>query len=106
MNSARVVTENCYGMLKSRWQILYKKAESNVFNLKYIIMACVMLHNFCIAKHDPCNPHWRLSVEELELNKTVIKRRANKIYSLELSENLQLSDVLRGYRKGTLAGVG
>ena len=47
MNSARVVTENCYGMLKSRWRILYKKAESKVFNLKYIIMACVMLHNFC-----------------------------------------------------------
>ena len=37
-----------------------------------------MLHNFCIAKHDPCNPWWRLSIEELELNNTVIKRRANK----------------------------
>ena len=37
-----------------------------------------MLHNFCIDKHDPCNPSWRLSVEELELNNTVIKRRANK----------------------------
>ena len=78
MNSGRFVTENCYGMLKSRWRILYKKAESKVFNLKYIIMACVMLHNFCIAKHDPCNPRWRLSVEELQLNNTVIKRRANK----------------------------
>ena len=65
-------------MLKSRWRNLYKKAESNVFNLKYIIMACVMLHNFCIAKHDPCNSPWSLSVKELELNNTVIKRRANK----------------------------
>ena len=37
-----------------------------------------MLHNFCIARRDPCNPHWRLSVEELELDNTVIKRRANK----------------------------
>ena len=27
LNSTRVVTENCYGMLKSRWRILYKKAE-------------------------------------------------------------------------------
>ena len=41
-------------------------------------MACVMLHNFCIAKHDLCNLRWRLSVEDLELNNTVIKRRANK----------------------------
>ena len=55
MNSDRVVTENCHGMLKSRWRIIYKKAESKVFSLKYIIMASVMLHNFCIAKHDPCN---------------------------------------------------
>ena len=78
MNSARVVTENCYAMLKSRQRILQKKAESKVFNLKYIIMACMMLHNFYIAKHDPCNPRQRLSVEEPELNNTVIKRRSNK----------------------------
>ena len=37
-----------------------------------------MLHNFCLVKHDPCNLRWRLNVEELELNNTVIKRRANK----------------------------
>ena len=37
-----------------------------------------MLHNFCVAKHDPCNPCRRLGVEELELNNTVVKRRANK----------------------------
>ena len=37
-----------------------------------------MLHNFCIAKHDPSNLRWRLSVEDLELNNTVIKRRAHK----------------------------
>ena len=37
-----------------------------------------MLYNFCIAKHDPCNPHWCLTFEELELNNTIIKRRANK----------------------------
>ena len=41
-------------------------------------MACVMLHNFCIAKHDPCNLPWSLSVKELEVNNTVIERRANK----------------------------
>ena len=78
MNSTRVAAENCYDMLKSRWRILYRKAESKVFNLKYIIMACMMLHNFCLAKHDPCNLCWRLSVEKLELNNTVIERRANK----------------------------
>ena len=54
VKSVRAITENCCGMLKRRCQILYKKAESKVFDLKYIIMACVMMHNFCIAKHDPC----------------------------------------------------
>ena len=65
MKNTRVATENCYGMLKRRWRILYKKAQSKVFNLKYILMACMVLHNFCIDKHDPCNPRWRLIVEEL-----------------------------------------
>ena len=41
-------------------------------------MSCVMLHNFCIAKLDLYNPRWRLSVEELKLNNTVIKRKVNK----------------------------
>ena len=37
-----------------------------------------MLYNFCIAKHNPCNRCWPLSVAELELDNTVIKKRANK----------------------------
>ena len=41
-------------------------------------MTCMMLHNFCIAKHDSCNSRCRLSVEVLELNNAVIKRIANK----------------------------
>ena len=39
--SARVVTENAYGMLKGRFRILYKQTECRMFNLKYIIMACI-----------------------------------------------------------------
>ena len=37
-------------------------------------MACVMLQNFCIAKHDTYNPRRRLGVDELELNNTVLKK--------------------------------
>ena len=54
MNSTRVVTENCYGMLKSLWRIYYKKAESRVFNYA----TYMILHNLFIAKLDPCNPRW------------------------------------------------
>ena len=78
-------------MLISRWRILYKKAKSKVFSLKYIIMACMMLHNFCIAKHDPCNPPWRLSVEELELNNTVKEERTKE------NQTRMLEKLLTGY---------
>ena len=37
-------------------------------------MACVMLHNLCIARNDPYNPRWRLTVEELELNSAYVRR--------------------------------
>ena len=75
LSSACVVTENAYGMLKSRFRILYKKTEMKVFNLKYIIMTCTMLHNLCIARRDRCNPRWRLSVDELELGSRNIPRQ-------------------------------
>ena len=65
--SAQVVTENAYGMLKGRWRILYKKTECRMYNLKYIIMASIMLHNLCISRNDPCEPRWRLEVRELSL---------------------------------------
>ena len=37
--SARVVTENAYGMLKGRWLLIYEKCECNLHNMKYVIMA-------------------------------------------------------------------
>ena len=30
-------------------------------------MACVLLHNLCIARQDPCNPRWKLHVDEPSL---------------------------------------
>ena len=78
LRSARVVTENAYGMLKGRWRILYKKTECRMFNLKYIIMAAIMLHNLCISRNDPCEPRWRLEVKELSLMRNKISRKENK----------------------------
>ena len=65
--SARVVTGNCYGMLKGRWRILYKNTECKLNNLKYVIRSCILLHNICIRFGDPCEPRWRLQVQQLEL---------------------------------------
>ena len=30
-------------------------------------MACILLHNICIARNDPCKPRWRLDVKRLHL---------------------------------------
>ena len=65
--SARVVSEHAYGMLKGRWRILYKKTECHLDNISLIIMTCIALHNLCIHRSDPCNPRWRLQVNELNL---------------------------------------
>ena len=47
-----------------------------------------MLHNFCIAKHDPCNPRWRLSVEKLELNTLLLKEERTKENQTRMLEKL------------------
>ena len=65
--SARVVSEHAYGMLKGRWRILYKKTECKLKNIRHVIMACIALHNICIARDDPCRPRWRLDIEKLHL---------------------------------------
>ena len=54
-----------------------------MFNLKYIIMACIMLHNLCIDHNDPCEPSCRLEVLQLGL----VKRRGS------WSENKEMSDL-------------
>ena len=62
-----MVTENAYGILKGRWGILYKQTECRMYNLKYVIMSCIMLHNLCISVNDPCETRWRLEFKELGL---------------------------------------
>ena len=83
-----VVTENCYGMLKGRWQIIYKKIEIRKHNLKYVVMVCIMLHNLCIHIDDPCNPRWQLDVTELSLNDKNIQRSENKKESIDNSKRI------------------
>lgn len=50
-------------MLKRRWRILYKtKCKSK--NIRNVIMACIDLHNICIARYDPCRG--KLDIEKLD----------------------------------------
>ena len=49
-SSARVVTENCYGILKGRWRILYKKTDLKLVNVKYVTLLCILLQNSSIEE--------------------------------------------------------
>ena len=57
--SARLVSEIAYGILKGRWRILYKQTECRIYNLKYVIMSSMVLHNLCISVNDLCETRWR-----------------------------------------------
>ena len=90
----RVVTENAYGMLKGHWRILFKKTEYQLFNFRYIVMACIASHNLCIEISDPCQPRWRLEVDDLDLIRKRLRRaedkRESSLYHLKISNWLRM----------------
>ena len=88
LRSARVVTENCYGMLKGRWPILNKKIDMKLVNVAYVTLLCIFLHNLCIAIKDPCKPRECLSVQELQLDDFMFDRRENKKESANISKEI------------------
>lgn len=65
--AARVVSEHAFGMLKGRCRMLYKKNECVLDNIQLTIIACIVLHNICIHRNDPCRLRWKLEVNELSL---------------------------------------
>ena len=66
-------------MLKGRWRLIYKKCESKTHNVKYVVMTCVFLHNLCNARLDPCNPRWKLHVDELSLVEKIFLVQKTKV---------------------------
>lgn len=52
LSRARVSVECAFGMLKGRWRILQKRLDSDIAFTNQIIIACCVLHNFCIEAGD------------------------------------------------------
>jgi len=48
LSSARVSVGCTFGILKSHWRILTKQIESGVGSVSDTVVACAILHNFCI----------------------------------------------------------
>ena len=90
--SVRVVSENTYGMLKRRWHFLYKKTEAQPENLRYIIMACIALHNLCIAGNDPCKTSLAVRSSWTWSHTGILNpRREQSQVEFESDENLELA---------------
>ena len=85
---ARVVTENAYGMLKGRWRFIYKKCEAKMRNVKYVLMACVLLHNLCIERRDPCNPRWKLRVDQINMIPRNVPRKEDKVHAGQIANKV------------------
>jgi len=47
-----MVTEGASGQLKGRWRVLLRKSKSSQDNAHITTLACMVLHNTCIAHGD------------------------------------------------------
>ena len=52
LSAARVKVECAFGIVKGRWRILSFIEEASVARVSKIIVACAVLHNFCILHRD------------------------------------------------------
>lgn len=50
LSGARVVIENAFGVLVSRWRVLAKKMDLLPENAKKVTMACIVMHNLLIER--------------------------------------------------------
>ena len=57
LSGARMVSERAFGQLKSKWRILHCRSECKPESVKDTALACVVLHNLCIANGDNLPEH-------------------------------------------------
>ena len=86
LSRARMVTEGAHGKMKGRWRVLSRKCESKVETVKAITLACVVLHNVCIAKGDVTLRQW-----DMRYDPATNKRRSTE----EVQQLLQMRSCQR-----------
>jgi len=63
LSRARMVTEGAYGQLKGKWRVLLQKCESSQDTVCITTLACMVLHNICIAHGDAISKTLDLSLD-------------------------------------------
>ena len=63
LSRARMVTEGAYGQLEGRWRVLLRKCESSQDTVHIMTLACMVLHNICIAHGDAISKKLNLSLD-------------------------------------------
>ncbi|XP_033098538.1 protein ANTAGONIST OF LIKE HETEROCHROMATIN PROTEIN 1-like [Anneissia japonica] len=64
LSRARMVVERSFGMLKGRWRLLMKRNDSLLKHVPNMVVACCVLHNFCIEEGEIYNPEWDVVDEQ------------------------------------------
>lgn len=72
LSSARVKVECVFGILKGRWRILDLLEEGNISVISKIIVACCVLHNFCILAGDEWDGEDGGEDEDRDNNKYIV----------------------------------
>lgn len=96
LSRARMVIERAFGQLKSRWRVLYRKLESQPEAVKLATLACLILHNICIAANDSLPPQLDVTTNPF----TGEKRSRDDIRKL-----LQMRNCARKRDSSRLAGA-
>ena len=62
LSRARMVTEGPFRQLKGRWRILLRKNENTPEEVTITTLACMVLHNICMANGDAIPPTLDLTI--------------------------------------------
>lgn len=86
LSSARIVVENAFGRLKSRWRCLWKRIDVNPLFVPKVVLACTILHNFVEQQKDTFHinnyQHDELRIElDLSFNPIFIRKHLTKFLS-------------------------
>lgn len=63
--------ENTFGLLKNRWRRLQYVNVYDVKTTVHIVIACCVLHNFCMLEEDFFDTIYRHEIEEDAMNEII-----------------------------------